>query len=188
MRNDCKEKIRQSNLGKKRSLETRLRISLAKRGNTSHLGFKVSEEGKMKMRLAKLGVKRSEEVKERLKGRIPWNKNIKFEAVTGEKHWNWKGGITPINEKIRKSFEYEEWRKSVFQRDNYTCQNCGEIGGRLEADHIKPFALFPELRTQISNGRTLCVSCHKQTETYGSKFYSSEYWLQYKKNTERMVH
>lgn len=77
-----------------------------------------------------------------------------------------KGGITPINTKIRQSSEYKLWRKSVFERDNYTCVWCGKKGN-LNADHIKPFSLFPELRFAIDNGRTLCVDCHKTTETWG---------------------
>ena len=87
----------------------------------------------------------------------------------GEKNNNWKGGVTPINEKIRKSIDYKIWRKSVFDRDNYTCQQCGEkenVSGKLEADHIKPFAYFPQLRFAIYNGRTLCKECHKKTDTY----------------------
>jgi hypothetical protein len=87
----------------------------------------------------------------------------------GEKHYNWKGGITPINETIRRSVEYKLWRKSVFERDKYTCVWCGKTGGTLHADHIKPFALFPELRFAIDNGRTLCVDCHKTTETFGHR-------------------
>lgn len=78
-----------------------------------------------------------------------------------EKHPFWKGGITPINQVERHSGEYIEWRKKVFERDNYTCQICGNRGNKIHADHIKPFALYPELRTELSNGRTLCVSCHK---------------------------
>lgn len=84
-----------------------------------------------------------------------------------ENNPNWKGGITPINQKIRKSPEYKEWRKAVFERDDYTCQICGQIGGTLQVDHIKPFSLFPKLRFRISNGRTLCVLCHRETDTYG---------------------
>ena len=82
--------------------------------------------------------------------------------IIGENNINWKGGITPINMKIRHSFEINQWRKSVFKRDNYTCQGCKQHGGWLEADHIKPFAKFPELRFDINNGRTLCKPCHSK--------------------------
>ena len=91
----------------------------------------------------------------------------KNHARMRERNWNWQGGLTKLNAKIRNSFEYEEWRKSVFERDNYTCQHCGQIGGYLHADHIKPFSLFPDLRFELSNGRTLCLDCHKKTGTWG---------------------
>jgi hypothetical protein len=90
-------------------------------------------------------------------------------AKRGEKGNNWQGGITPINTKIRNSLEYRLWRESVFERDNWTCVFCGIRGGKLNADHIKPFSLFPELRFAIDNGRTLCVACHKTTDTYMGK-------------------
>ena len=85
----------------------------------------------------------------------------------GEDHRWWKGGISPINELIRKSPEYKLWRKAVFERDEYTCIWCGYKGKGIVADHIKPFALYPELRFAIDNGRTLCDKCHKTTNTYG---------------------
>lgn len=87
----------------------------------------------------------------------------------GKNSPNWKGGITPINEAIRKSIEYKEWRKAVFKRDNYTCIWCKKKDKTIEADHIKPFATFIELRFDINNGRTLCKECHKKTDTYGVK-------------------
>ena len=91
-------------------------------------------------------------------------------ANRGKNHKDWQGGITPINEKLRKSIEYKLWRKAVFERDNYTCIWGGkEHGSKLHADHIKPFALFPELRFAIDNGRTLCKDCHKLTDTYGGR-------------------
>lgn len=42
-------------------------------------------------------------------------------------------------------------------------------GDKLNADHIKSYNQYPELREVLSNGRTLCVPCHKKTDTYGSK-------------------
>lgn len=77
----------------------------------------------------------------------------------------------------RCSSEAVNWRKTIFARDNYTCQICGIRGEYLEADHIKPFAYFPELRYEPTNGRTLCRKCHDKTkisakkmrEIYGNK-------------------
>lgn len=90
-------------------------------------------------------------------------------ATKGSKAHAWKGGITPINRAIRGSLQYRIWRKEVFTRDKYTCVLCGKIGGNIHADHIKQFAYHPELRFEISNGRTLCVACHKNTATYKRK-------------------
>lgn len=80
----------------------------------------------------------------------------------GEKSPSWRGGLTPINETIRKSKEYKEWAKAVKERDNYTCRECGERGVYLNSDHIKPFAIYPELRFSVDNGQTLCKKCHSK--------------------------
>jgi len=82
--------------------------------------------------------------------------------ITGEKQLNWKGGTTSEAMKIRNSPEYKKWRTGVFKRANFTCQECKQRGGKLHADHIKEFALYPELRLDINNGRALCVNCHSK--------------------------
>lgn len=74
----------------------------------------------------------------------------------------WKGGITPANTKIRNSDEYIKWAKSVKERDNFECQICGEIGGRLRSNHIKKFADYPEIRLEPTNGITICTKCDYQ--------------------------
>lgn len=91
--------------------------------------------------------------------------------VRGEQHWNWKGGITSENEQARKSLEYKKWHKAVLERDWFQCQECGYKGREIEVDHIKPFYLYPELRFEIDNGRTLCKPCHRKTDTWGRKVY-----------------
>lgn len=73
----------------------------------------------------------------------------------------WNGFIENENNLIRKSDEYAKWREGVFKRDNFTCVKCGSKD-ELNADHIKCFALYPELRLEIDNGQTLCVKCHKE--------------------------
>ena len=69
----------------------------------------------------------------------------------------------------RSRAELKEWRRAVFQRDNYTCQICGHRGGRLNADHIKAYVRYPELRLDVNNGRTLCEACHRKTPNYGAR-------------------
>lgn len=89
------------------------------------------------------------------------------ETKKGDRNWSWKGGVSPEHLKIRHSAKYRNWRKAVFKRDNYICVECKIKTSYIEADHIKPFATFPELRFELSNGRTLCKPCHFKTETYG---------------------
>lgn len=142
--------------------EWRKKIGDAQRGTKKK---PLSDETKAKLRAINLGKKLSKETKQKITRSL-------IGKFAGEKHPNWKGGITPMNERIRKSGEYRLWRTAVFERDNYTCIWCGARSGRgvavyLEADHIKAFAYFPELRFAIDNGRTLCKPCHKTTQNYG---------------------
>ena len=108
-------------------------------------------------------------ISESLKGRkqTEEHKRKNSESKKGEKNPSWKGGLTIENKKIRNSKEYKLWRKAVIERDK-ECIWCGNKEN-LEADHIKPLALFPELRFAIDNGRALCNKCHKKTKTYGGR-------------------
>ena len=67
---------------------------------------------------------------------------------------------------VRRSGAYSNWRKAVFERDGYMCQSCGQLGGRLNAHHIKRFADYPELRLVVDNGITLCESCHRKVHRH----------------------
>jgi hypothetical protein len=108
------------------------------------------------------------------KGKPSPFKGISKPEYSGDKHWNWQGGKTKMDKKLRNSLDYKIWREAVFARDNWTCTNCGDKSKAdnyvyLEADHIKLWSLYPELRFAIDNGRTLCKDCHTQTDTYGHK-------------------
>lgn len=82
--------------------------------------------------------------------------------MIGEKHPLWNGGSTTPNMFIRRSDAYKRWRDDVFKRDGFTCKDCGVVGGRLHAHHILSFSARPDLRLDISNGVTLCISCHSK--------------------------
>ena len=159
-----------------RTPEIRARISASIRASKEQAKYRFKKGNK-----AFLGKKHTEEYKRKMsennKGKVfgpPASLETRrkmSDKRKGKNHYNWQGGITPINFAIRKTFEYKLWRESVFKRDNYTCIWCGikgsQTGGYLHADHIKPFSTYPELRFAIDNGRTLCVPCHRKTETYG---------------------
>lgn len=132
-------------------------------GNTSRMaGKKHSQETREKIRAANTGYKHTPEAIKKM-SLATRGKN------TGASNHMWKGGATQGNQKIRASVEYKDWRKAVFIRDDYTCQVCKVRGVELNADHIKRFAEYPELRFELSNGRTLCVPCHRDTPTFGTK-------------------
>ena len=123
----------------------------------------------------------------RMKGIVPWNKGKKIgphaqewkelmsKKMMGENGPNWQGGITLLNFKVRNSFRYRQWRSDIFERDNYTCQECGKNKCWIEAHHIKMFSIimkenniksFDDAITceelwNLNNGITLCKECHR---------------------------
>lgn len=95
--------------------------------------------------------------------------------LVGVKNPFWKGGRTSLLAKIRASASCIEWRDSVYKRDCYTCQECGDDhGGNLNAHHLEPLAVLLDklsIKTlneaitcvdlwDTANGITLCKSCH----------------------------
>ena len=147
-------------------------------------GVKQSEESNEKRRIANTGFRHSEESKRKMseyakihpehhfiKGQKSLNKNkrLPYEwkqkmslaklGIRGEKANNWKGGVSFVGKQIRNSKDYRIWRKAVIKRDNFRCTKCGACED-LQAHHIKSFRDFPELRMDINNGKTLCLSCH----------------------------
>lgn len=174
---------------KPHSEETKLKLSIA------HTGKKRSESHKKAISLAVKRRHKSGDLKEKCvfkngysfwKGKERSKEDIAKMKIgrknipNGNQHWNWRNGITPIRESVRKIFEYRQWVSDVFTKDDYTCQKCFVRGGDLEADHHpKMFSqildenkinTLKEAREclelwNINNGRTLCKSCHKKTYT-----------------------
>lgn len=80
---------------------------------------------------------------------------------TGESNPNWRGGLIHPDARLRSSRESVMWSRAVRVRDGHKCVECGAVG-RLHAHHIKPWKTHPELRFEISNGKTLCPPCHQK--------------------------
>lgn len=188
--NERRNKLKLAHLGKKHSSEH------IKKFSDSRMGHIVTPETRRK-------------IGEKNKGNIPWNKGLKGihltpktefkkghkhsketllkmselgrkNAKTGNNSHKWKGGVSTVYESIRKNSRYSEWRKKVFIRDNFKCQECNQVGGYIEAHHINPIRKIVKEKNinsinkaikcmelwDVNNGITLCINCHKIIDKY----------------------
>lgn len=130
------------------------------------------EETKLKIANALRGRKQSEATRQK-KREIALRLGLKPPQLQhtwiGDKHPNWKGGLTPQRVKEYQSQEYQAFVKAVLERDNYTCRRCGARNGNgyavhLEVHHKIPYGERPDLRYDTDNGETLCFDCHNLTK------------------------
>ena len=160
-------------------------------------GRKLSEKHIANLKKSHLGLKMSERHRENtskaMKGRIhSFETRLKLSiAHRGAKSKNWRGGLTFVNDKIRKDFRYREWRTKCIIRDDRKCSLCSSKK-EIQVDHIIPLSfLIGEIKKSkgledllnnclsdesiwsLSNGRTLCIDCHKKTESYPKSFCKS---------------
>lgn len=83
--------------------------------------------------------------------------------ISGENAPRWNPNLTDEERLIkRKTPEYSEWRRKVFERDEYKCIKCRGRGSSLNAHHILNHSEHTDLRLDINNGVTLCYECHKE--------------------------
>lgn len=115
--------------------------------------------------------------------RWKYDRFIAKPGIRGPLNGMWRGGTKVLQEKIRGTKFYREWRTAVFVRDDYTCRLCKARGGKIQADHVVPFSTLLRWYSITSveeaanclafsdtdNGRTLCLPCHKNTPTYAGK-------------------
>ncbi len=149
------------------SQEQKDKISKANKGKSAPnrnywLGKKRSLEDRLKFRLAKLGRHRSEETRKKISeankrlGRHP-------PFVQGENHPMWikDRNKLQVREKKHLDTKYRYWMMEVKKRDNWKCKiNNNDCNGRLESHHILDWINYPELRYEINNGITLCHAHH----------------------------
>lgn len=108
-------------------------------------------------------------------------------AKTGDKNGMWNPSLSEEErEKSRYHSRqypgYAQFRRDVYNRDNYTCQTCGDdTGGNLVVHHLDGFHWAVELRTDVDNGVTLCDICHKTFHSqYGVRNNTKEQFEQYR--------
>ena len=152
-------------------------------------GCKFSEEHREKLRIAHLGKKGYWKDKERpeVKTWLHTKEVIAKYTLTktgkscpstrlrnltnnpskkGEENYRWIKDRTQLKRyndsvKDRRSSAYADWRKQVYQRDNFACRiSNADCSGRIEAHHILSWAEYPELRYKTNNGITLCHAHH----------------------------
>ena len=160
---DNKKKISLALKGFRHSEETKGKMSLAQKGKT------VSEETKSKISLARKGFRHLEESKRKIslshtgKHLSDDTKKKIGAAVKGTKNPNWNPTLTDEDRQHKRQYTaYHEWRLAVYERDSYTCRKCGnKKSSPLNAHHIEGYSFNKELRTEVENGITLCVPCHK---------------------------
>ncbi len=90
----------------------------------------------------------------------------------GELHPRWIKDRTISIEKhrLRGTQEWNNWRMSIFTRDKFTCQDCKQVGGKLEPHHIIPLRIDMTKIFDVGNGITLCRACHVLTILNEEKF------------------
>jgi len=125
-------------------------------------GKKLSEEQKQKISKSNYGKKRS------IESKLKMSESQK--GKTGSKASHWNPNLTSEERLKRRNIpEHKEWRKKVYERDNYSCQICGKKGSYLNAHHIYPWRSYPHIRNTVWNGITLCNDCHNMTKNKESQ-------------------
>lgn len=109
-----------------------------------------------------------------------------IEARSGVNAHNYNPNLTDEERELKRYYigkeSYGKWRKSVFEKDNYSCDICG-LKGRINAHHLDGWNWCRDKRTDIDNGITLCENHHKEFhKIYGSGNNTKEQYEDFKKN------
>jgi len=112
-----------------------------------------------------------------------YSKEATSTRFKGEKHHFWNPDLTDEDRQIGRNYnEYYEWRRKIYERDNYECQICGS-NDNLQAHHLNAFAKYKDQRTDPSNGVLLCRSHHLDYHSrYGRGNNTKEEFQEYLKS------
>jgi len=108
------------------------------------------------------------------KGKINERRGKEFLQIKGEKHWNWKGGIS--ENPYPKEFNLI-LKLKIRTRDNFTCCLCGkteaeelkELNRVLCVNHIN----YDKNNCEEENLNTLCLRCNIKVNK------EREFWINY---------
>lgn len=122
-------------------------------------GFKHTKEAKRK-------------ISEKKKGKPSWNKGKKLSKIhkknlshpkpKGWKPWNYIDGRSKNQSWFRYGPDWNNIRKAVLIRDNFTCQHCFMMNIKFDIHHKIPFLLTKD--NSLNNLITLCDKCHGKEE------------------------
>ena len=82
-----------------------------------------------------------------------------IERRTGKNNCNYNPNLTD-EERNGSRPGCKKWRRLILEKDNHSCQYCGETEEKLIAHHIEPYTPNKELRTVVSNGILFCEKHH----------------------------
>lgn len=160
-------------LGVKMSVESRLKMSLAKKGkyigkNSPSYGKKHKpesiqkmSESKKKMYTDRKGYWYRKNHTEETKRKISITKLMNPHRMFGENNPMWKGGTS--HEPYCIVWKFKEYKESIKERDNYECQNpfCHGTSSRLCIHHIN----YNKKDCRRNNLITICNSCNPRANT-----------------------
>ncbi len=173
--NDVKLKISEAKKGTVQKDEQKQKHHDWMLANNPFRGKKHSEETREKMRQAKVGMKFSDEAMIQVRKRMDGNTYRLGATHTDEARQKISlanrrpcdlGQSKKEMKRARRSAEMRIAKQATLIRDGHKCVLCGRTTD-LVVDHIKPFSIHPELRVALDNLRTLCMPCHRKTDTYG---------------------
>ena len=100
----------------------------------------------------------------------------------GENHPRYNSNLTQEDrEDKRKNEEYYKWNAQIKEQSNYTCNCCGQVGGKLHSHHLDGYNWCKERRLDLTNGVCLCESCHRKFhKLYGYGNNTKQQYIEFK--------